>query len=302
MSLDHSKATITISISGIALACINRQQNRCEVGILRCDRHKPVLDIQKVEMDPETGTPVRSSLVPHSLSLSDDIAISVDHAGGDGTPHCEKGVLTFTRRGFDRLDDTGDDEDFRWIPDLEGPEFHNRKLRIRHRYKLQPVIFITDGVLYSGPKTDEIFARVSVNGKPSSKPLGKLGNGLNADIMLMEGDEIVLSNRFDSGSDNSCIAPGVRLANERHIKYFITIENLCEVADESDGTDFRLFYEVLEDPEGRTFDLRRIAETGYYGAPEEPLEGRKDFSLDGAPENCFTGRLGQTQTLKGGTG
>src|SRR5215212_6857591 len=150
MPLDHSKATVTISVAGLALSCINRlKQNRCEIGILRCDRHRPLLDIQKIELD-KRGSPLRSCLVPHSLSLDEDISIDLVHhdasrsdasvSDAGGGPHCERGVSTYMRREFNRLKDKGDAEDFRWVADLEGPEFHNRKLKIKHRSKLRPTI------------------------------------------------------------------------------------------------------------------------------------------------------------------
>jgi hypothetical protein len=298
MPLDHSKATVTLSVAGLALACINRRKlNRCEIGILRCDRHKPVLDIQKIELDPESGQPLRSSLIPHSLNLDEDISINVVYPDTDEKAPCQRGTTLYTRREFNRLDDTGDDEDFRWIADLEGEEFHNRKLKIRHRSKLKPTLFIGNGILYTRQKTDESFARVSVKGRQSPAALGKLAYGINADITCLDKGEIIVSNCSESGLPEQNARCLVRLPRGEHIKYLMTIENHCQLADEAEGTDFRLFYEVLKDPERKQFDLRRIVETGCYAAPEETIEERKDFSLDGFPQNCITAFLGSTESL-----
>src|ERR1051325_3817218 len=112
MPLDHSKANTTISFVGLALSCINkRKQNRCEVGVLRCERHKPTLDIQRIELDSVYGNPIRASLVPHSLNLDQDISINLAYDDAEERSHCERGTSTFTRRGFNRLTDAGDDED-----------------------------------------------------------------------------------------------------------------------------------------------------------------------------------------------
>jgi hypothetical protein len=295
--LDHSKANITIDIGGLALACINsRQRNRCEVGILRCDRHKPILDIQRIELHPKSRKPLRSVLVPHSLNLDEDIVIDVEHGNGAEIAHCRRGVTTFTRREFDRLDDTGDPEDFRWIADLEGPEFYNRELRIKHRSELKPVILITDGILYTSRKSEEVFARVSAVDEGPSVPLGKLGFGMGADITYPEGTRVVLRN----GSDTVSQANGTcqtTLIVDSCSRYVITIENNCQLPAESEGTDFRLFYDVLKVPLKQQFDLRRIVETGPCGQPEEVLDDRENFSLDGTPEICETAFLGSTQTL-----
>ncbi|HWX41689.1 MAG TPA: hypothetical protein VN345_11115 [Blastocatellia bacterium] len=295
--LDHSKANVTIAIGGLALACINGQKrNRCEVGILRCDRHKPILDIQRIELHPKSRKPLHSSLVPHSLNLDEDIVIDVEYGDVAEVSHCKRGVSTYTRRDFDRLDDTGDAEDFRWIADLEGPEFYDRRLKIKRRSELKPVIFISDGTLYTSQKTDEVFARVLASDEGPAVPLGKLGYGLSADITYPEGSRVVLKNGSDSGSpaNKAC---STRLLVDGCSKYVITIENYCESPDESDGTDFRLFYDVLQVPGKRRFDLRRIVETGPCAEPEEALDDREDFSLDGSPQICLAGFLGGTQTL-----
>ena len=299
MPLDHSKANVTISVAGLALSCINkRKQNRCEIGILRCDRHSPALDIQRIELDPYTKSPLRSTFIPHSLNLDEDIFIDAVRENTDHITHCERGTSTYMRRGFDRLDDIGDEDDFRWVPDLEGPEFHNRKLRIKRRSILQPTIFLSDGILYTRQKTDERFARISLNGKPSPVPLGKFAHGLSADIMGLDGGELVLGNRSEGESPERSARCLIRLPQSDYVKYLITIENECLLGDETDGTDFRLFYEAVKDPDGQRFDLRRIVETGCYAEPEDPIEGRKDFSLDGFPEKCMVGFLGKTDTLK----
>src|SRR5689334_7851441 len=252
MPLDHSKANAIISVAGLALSCINAlKRNRCEIGILRCDRHKPLLDIQKIELDPDSRQPVRSSLIAHSLSLDEDIFIDVEYPDTDDTAHCASGVTTYMRREFDRLDDTGDEEDFRWIADLEGPEFHNHKLKLNHRYKLNPTIFISEGILYTREKTDNAFARVPVKGRSSSIALGKFAYGLNTDITCPDGSKIVLSNRADSQSPERRRCCSVRLPQNDCVQYLITIENHCKLADEAEGTDFRLFYEVVKDSEGK---------------------------------------------------
>jgi hypothetical protein len=265
------------------------------VGLLRCDRHKPTLDIQRIELHPKSHKPLRSVLVPHSLNLDEDIVIDVEHGNGTEVPDCGRGVMTYTRREFDRLDDTGDVEDFRWIIDLEGPEFHNRKLKIKHRSELKPVILIDNGTLYTRQKTEEVFARYSVSGDTSSVALGKVAYGINADIACSEGDKVVLTNRSEVGSQEKRTC-STELVIDGRSRYMITIENYCQLPDESEGTDFRLFYDVLTDPTGKKFDLRRIVETGLC-IPEEALDDREDFSQDGFPENCQAAFLGQTQSL-----
>src|SRR5215475_8089331 len=99
MPLDHKEAVVTISFSGLALSCINeKKNNRYEFGILGCERHNPVFDIQKISMDPKTMIPISSRLMRHSLSLADDIEIEVVNPGQVGVSKHDKGH-------FDRLID-----------------------------------------------------------------------------------------------------------------------------------------------------------------------------------------------------
>ena len=306
MPLDHSRANVTISLAGLALSCINQDmRNRCEVGIIRCDRHRPLLDIQRIEMEPGTRVPLRSCLIPHALNLDEDILIRVVYPNAEATANSKRGVSTYTRREFDRKSDTGDPDDFRWVPDLEGPEFHNVKLSIADRSKLQPTIFLSDGVLYNRQKTEEVFVRTSTREKQTPR-LGKLGHGMGADITCGAGGVVVLSNCSPDGS----LEPGysLQLPQSDHVKYLITIENLCQAPFESDdgsaiesqGTDFRLFYQVLKDPKGRQFDLRRTVETGCSKSPTEALRELEDFVLDGYPECCLVAFLSRTQTTTSG--
>jgi hypothetical protein len=297
MPLDHTKATVIVSIAGIAISCTNRRErNRCEISILKCDRHTLTFDIQKIELHPKTREPVSSCLIPHSLSLDDDIAITLARPHSDEVSNCERGTSKYMGREFDRLRDIGDEEDFRWIADLEGPEFHNHKLKTIHRSRIKPTIFITDGILYARQKTEEVFARVSAEGDPSPVPLGRLGHGINADITCMDGGAVVISNVYDKGVPDAARCPSVRLPKDDLSRYRITIENHCHTRDDSEGTDFRLFYEVLKDPEGKKYDLRRIVETGPYGRPEEAIEDRRNLSLDGYPQSCVAAQTSKTIT------
>lgn len=291
MSLDHTKSNVTISVAGIAIFRTHKR-NQFEIDFLRCDRHNLVLDIQKIELDPITRNPLRSSLEPHSLRLDEAIFIDVAYPDKDGCLQFQRGVSTYMGSEFDRLRDTGDAEDFRWVADLEGPEFHNRKLRIKNLSELVPTVFISNGILYTRQKTDETFARVSVHGKPSPVALGKLAHGINTDITCPAGGMVILSNRSDKGLAESRACHSVSLPQSEVLKYLITIENHCDFNDESEGTDFRLFYDVLEDPEAKKFDLRRIVATGRCGVPDSALAEQGDYALDGYPQNCLAVKAG----------
>lgn len=292
MSLDHSKANVTISVAGIAISRTHKR-NQFELDFLRCDRHKLELDIQEIALELQTGRLAHSCLKPHSLRLDEDILIDVIYPDKDGCLQFQRGVSTYMEGEFNRLTDTGDAEDFRWVANLEGPEFHNRKLRFKNLAELVPTVFISNGIVYTRQKTDEAFARTSVNGKSSLVALGKLAHGINIDIACPEGGAVILRNRSDDGLTESSACYSVSLPQGDLTKYLITIENHCDSFEESEGTDFRLFYDVLEDPEEKKFDLRRIVATGCYGIPDPALREQGNYTLDGYPQSCFTVTTGK---------
>jgi len=291
MPLDHKEAVVTISFSGLALSCINKKKNhRYEFGILGCERHDPVFDIQEISMDPKTMIPISSRLMPHSLDLADDIEIEVVNPE-------KKGVERYGKGNFDRSGNEKNDlEDFGWVVDLEGKEFHNKRLEIKDPSKLKPRIFINSGKIYSEKITDEIFALVPVNHESKIKHLGRVAFRVGLDIKRSNAEESVVILRNNNNPGNF-VELRSRLNENPLKKYQITIENLCYESGDGDGTDFLLFYDVIHDPDKRKFDLQRSVENGGRGNPGITIPDRNDLSLDTPPLNCLIGFLSQTDTI-----
>ena len=296
MALDHTKAAVTISFSGLALSCIN-QKDEYEFGIIGCDRHRPVFDIQKIYLDPKTMTPINSELVDHSLSLNDDIEIEVLNPE-------QAGVLKFAPPAFnwlpefDRLNDKGDEEDFRWVVDLEGEEFHNEKLEFKDPSQIKPRIFISSGILYTEIIADEIMARVSANGRQGPWSLGRVAFRVGMDVICKSVDGgVILRNKNDQSEACPPLMNG--LNNDPPNKYLITIENLCTFDRNraKPGTDFRHFYDVLRDSDDREFDLQRVVDNAGRGDLGKVTDNRPDHSLDTPPLNCLIGSLSRTAGL-----
>lgn len=292
MQPDPENASVTVSLAGVALLCINRaRENLCEVGVISCDHHKPVLDIQRIDLDPGTGKPVGSTLINHQLNLDGDIWITVHNSQTTGiSPYQKPG-------DFSRFSDQYDEKDFRWVVDLEGKEFHNRELGVKTLQQqsdstLRPMIFISDGILYTEKRTDEILARVSMNGERDPVMLGKVAYKIGAGLFPGKGGRVELSNRTGAGTKNL-----VELPSSPNVKYKVTIDNLCSIDRNLGGTDFQLFYRILYDPADRRFDLQRIVENYGRGDLGVPLKGDPNFSLDNLPQVCLSGFLGETQSL-----
>jgi hypothetical protein len=334
MPLDHNNAFITISFAGLALSCINQDKNnRFEVGILSCDQHELNFDIQEITLDPESGQPISAKLLTaYLLDLEDDILIEVVNPAPLGVFN-RQGVLKYQEpdfkvKPFNRLKDGGDHEDFRWIVDLEGSEFYDKALELdivsnEPDKRLQPLIFISDGVVYTEVKTDEKLARVSLGMAASSdhsipqmkidekqapaplvgnrdpSPLGKVACRTGLDIICREepGSGVKIGNKH---KPNPLFLP-YQSQDGKRIKYQITIENLCEpsasAAGSNEGTDFRFYNQVLKGSRTMKYDLQRVVQNGNHGDVRAVIKNHPDLSMDYPPQDCLFAFLSRTNTL-----
>src|ERR1700730_18224326 len=115
MPLNHSQATATVTVAGLALfRMIGRGRARqCEVGVLQCDNHTLELRIEEILLEADGITPQRSRVINPEFDLDKDIFIRVNDP-------LEKGVIAYKRDRTGRRRSTknqkfDDAEDFRWI-------------------------------------------------------------------------------------------------------------------------------------------------------------------------------------------
>ena len=292
---NHSEATVTISFAGVALFCINKdKQNRCEVGIVHCDRHQTVMDIQEIVFD-NSGDPIKSMLTtpPASPFLGSDILIKVVN---QNAPITAAGIEPFSESPvFNRVQGIGDQNDFRWIVDLEGEELHDRQLDLlpttfSSAPRLSPKIFISEGVIYTELATDERLALMS-DGVQGNE-FGPVAIKIGVDLFLEDGGELQMW-----GKRGPITTQLATLKKKANTKYHINVENLCTVEGDAPGTDFSLFYDIVHDPTNSRFDFRRIVENLGQGNPKDYLTANPLFSLDNNPLICVGALLGRTQTI-----
>src|SRR5262245_5478143 len=106
MPLDHSKATASICIKGLALSCYNPDSSLLEVGFLRHPQHILTIDIVKVE-------PEGPSVFRFSLDQNHKIFIDAEGVIAPKEP-------LFMPGDFDRQTPANNDpEDLRWLVDIE---------------------------------------------------------------------------------------------------------------------------------------------------------------------------------------
>ncbi|MGH9840000.1 MAG: hypothetical protein ACREEM_14545 [Blastocatellia bacterium] len=283
----YDDPTVSISLSGLMLFCINDKKH-CEVGILRCPHHDFVMDIQKVTTNPRTGE-TQSSLESHPLSLDRDIVITT---GSDS----EKGVEQHTNkaRTFDRKNDQGDPTDFRWVINIEGEAFKNKKHSKRPPARgvkdLTPKIYITGGKLYTEMLSDEHFIVESLTDADHKVSLGRVAFKIGLDIIS---PEVILHNKGNEAESKT-------LKKASDTRYLITFDNVCPPArNTGDSSDFLFFFDAVSNVENERFDLRRIVKHGGRGEIGRLAPDNNGFSLDDHGQICLFAFMSQSKGFTG---
>lgn len=318
LNLLYPDATATISLQGLMLFCFDRER-RCQIAVLRCHDHDLTFDVFKVpRSSPDECT--GKTRIDHQISLDCDIKISPKKSR-------DQGILSYKDFGsaFDRSDrsPTPDNiNDFRWIVDLEGEEFHDRKLELiesgRSRFieilkelfnregddyssllsnakqptikELKPIIYVNAGTVYTQAISSEMLLRRDEEGR--HKMFGRVAYRIGIDIRC---EELTISNGSNgsNGSNNN-----LNLVHSKDTLNVIQITNMCSLKPRPEypeltagRSDFDLFYDVIRDPviNHRRYDLQGCINPG---TPDNPAQ-------DGYPDICIGGYTGKTGGFKG---
>lgn len=283
MGLDHSKAFVRVFFDGLIAFCFTKPRGgRAEMGMVQTEDHLPFLHIIRKNPD---GTVTETR---RELALTDNITINALNP-------VDSGVSTFLAPDFDNVADTGDSEDFRWIVDLQGRDFHESKLKLKRGSGvslLRPRITIPHGIFYNGEKTPDVYRRIGRRGNTSIRDIGKIGDWVGCDIVCRpEGGRVEMT----IGSNDPYILKRDEgeEAEEKGFRYEITITNLCRRLS-GGGTacpresDFPRYYQVAVDDDGIEYDLEVLYPKGDRRGrtPVEDSPGFKDFFRNGPPQVC----------------
>jgi hypothetical protein len=295
MPLNHSQATATVTVAGLALFRMIGQENgsQCEVGILQCDHHTLELRIEEILLEADGVTPQRSRVINPEFDLDKDIFIRVNDP-------LDEGVSAYKRERHGRgpsnknqkLDDV---EDFRWIVDFTSPDFNNGPItpvpdlaNTTSPRAFKPKIHITNGTLYTAAITPDYFARELVTDRTDSRFIGQIGFRAGLDIKC--GDKVNSGIELGNREGTPQFLAKRPYGNKPRVRYEISIENVCPFSAEmmAEGSDFRLYYDAITTADHKRFDLRKVVPNG--GDPNKALRApHTDFSLDGTPQACNPG-------------
>lgn len=258
-NLSNAEVTARIIFDGLMLMCINKR-HQSEVGFIRCPVHKPRILVQthrggRTEEDP--------------IPLKSDLYVQVEKP-------LNPGVMIRVNN---------DDFGFRFVPDLEGRALHGGKVTVETG-KLRGRMAVSAGVLYSHGLHQEEHDLVEWSTNPNGTILRRF------DHKIVDGIGLNIVCRDESGSGIAIIDTGTGRTLKwlphglPQTTYTIMVNNDCDVdvnlamrQPNPNGTDFRLYYNVVTARDGRRFDFKKVD----AGAP--------------SPHVCEGAFLSQTDSL-----
>jgi hypothetical protein len=268
MGVDNSKALLRITFDGLFIICRNNVQ-RWEVGVPNLGDH--TFGVELVQITGNLG-PTEE---PHDIKLDRDISI---------TPTPDLAPELFDPAGFDRLSDGGDPEDYRWLLDMEGREFHaGKRMQLRaggRGYKAR--IFIEGGKLYTAAKTIERYRRVKVSNPQDDIELGKLAitAGINLDRADAGSRTILIKNVGGSSQPKT-------LSQQPGVRYELSFTHAPAAGTiPARETHFDHYYQTLKaDDTDTRYDVESVTPFGPTDAPDLGVTHRhEDKSTSGHEE------------------
>jgi len=161
-------------------------------------------------------------------------------------------------------------KDFRWVLNLESPDFpeHPEDVIVRSD-QLKPIIRIKNGVVFNQQLTAKPLDRLLNGGAP--EPFGLASDELGIDLNPKSGQNIVLKN-IDKDEDI------IRIPVTGEEDIFIFINNVPPESLGGNHFHFRMYYQALEVPPDRQYDFMvEGAEPGGHAGhvhnPQPPKPG-----------------------------
>jgi hypothetical protein len=293
--LEHEDATAIVSITGLALGCYNNATQNYEVGFLRHDCHVLKIEVKKKLRRGE-------SVMMYEIG-DNEHRIFID-AVNCVTPQDPIYFVGDNYDNFNRTQQTGDLEDFRWVVDFDRNLNQGNPVEIQRPNVPVTEMYISKPRLYADKDSmsDDLYNLISLDakGKPipniEPEPFGFFAEGIKADITCQNGGAVIF--RVDGPQGFQVHLP------HRYGPHEITITNICPPKAKSENgntdddagttgdpsvevepTDFRHYYLLIKDTAGKKYDV----------APANEGEGA-------VCNGSTLGKSGSLFPLPGGTG
>jgi hypothetical protein len=230
----------------------------------------------------------RSPLGPDLIRLErDDLG---DEVFFDVVNPVHSGVSIYTNgETFDRSPLIDDENDFRWMVEFDGPEFHNRPLQVNEGI-FNPIIYIRNGTFYTAKKSllQKIHPMTFTAPGPGPQEFTWF---VGADVFLGE-SESSATLRYGAGD-----AQSYTFTKGPEKMYLVVVLNLAPSDHPSSkmASDFQFYYDAFDVPLQEKFDVIGALTdltnqtAGYYKQYDNMAlgEGQKDAQEEGLQVSDF---------------
>jgi hypothetical protein len=291
-TLDETASTATISLKGLGIFCFN-EQGAFEGAFVRRPTHAYIIEIK--EQGDASSKPQTTI-----FEFDGDVDIQVLKPVREGARRYQKG-------DFDRSSDANDMRDFRWIVDMEGPELHDEPMSATERRPTQSGtgqlsrLTINAGTFYAKRVSQETYALVRLDdGSVPPRFFGSVCEDVGAEIECADAETDEEQSGLLITLRGRRTQQQVLLPRIEGLKYEIIFSNDCPdvPGERPDGSDFRIFYDVIRDSYSRRFDLAFAVDPDDPRAVNGvPLDEAATKFKDKYGLVCNKVYLGRTSTL-----
>ncbi len=261
MPVREDLATVLVRCTGLAMICLNQTEQQGEVGFLRDDKH--VLNFKILRPFYRNGSNnliTYREIATYQEFPNENVNIKIE------APGAPAGFQTFRNEDFNRLSDTNDRNDFRWLVNLE--EFHEpNTLRPTSQQPFSlSTLKLLNGLFYTHQLDQKlVFNKVrknpiGANGQPEQ--FGRVAKTLGARI---DGAEVIvrISSNDMEATHSLPRVPG-----------FPSIVEISNVDPDPNArlSDMGDYYKYVNTLGGDEVDLVPITGSAPTDEPGEPTE------------------------------
>lgn len=234
------KSTATIVFRGLIVLRPDPARNYFDVGILKAPEHEFRMQVRE-------NSP--NGVSAFSVPLSQPVSSQSDVWSLRNEGSIRQRINFYQGEAFDRTRGIGDERDARWLVDLEGPEFYQRRLPM-NADQLSLVLRVPGSEFHTKRLTAPLMRR---RGDGAFQYFGRVADEFATDISLDEGDLVLRSKK--TGQEI------LKLKKKPGTTYEIIIENAF--ADDhrmaSGFAHFFRYYDLVSPPKAEWYDFREVS-------------------------------------------
>lgn len=253
MAINEGSATALVRFTGLGLICFNKDRQRGELGVVRDNKHKLTIRIQKpaFQEGSETDVIFYQDIATYENLPNEDVQIEIKAAGAGALG----GYEIYQSGDFDRLD-SPDRNDFRWIVNMNSLHGDTPIRPAKGQRHPLTKFYIGNGLFYT-QKLDAnlFFEKVEKDTLGSAKQTEVFGSVAETIGVKIEGDEVSLTIRIGDQEETHS------LNRIEGLPYRIEIKNM-DSDPNAVYSDMADYYTYLESSTGTQFHLAPIIEEG----------------------------------------